>query len=200
MVTETDFGHQDTREKEVFDIEKNKRPHPSVNWLIPAALISASLIVAGIFMGNVTHRAKTPSIYGTASGRTNTMDNSLDAFDRITIDSDGQVFLTRTIEIDDGTVSLSANGIAKEKVGKFQLSFDRNTMKYDEASEKVLSPKGKEIPAKKLLDKKITYRKKDILPDIIHASYKRPVNGKSKWVSSELSREGSPDTYPRTTK
>ena len=197
---ETEIGQENTQEIALFNIEKNKCPRPSVNWLIPAVVIGVLLITAGVFLGLVIHRANTPSIYGTASGRTIAIYNDLDAFDRITVGNDGQVFLTRKFDIDEGTVFLNAKGIAKEKVGKFLLKFDRTTMRYDKDSERVMSPKGKEIAARKLLDKKIAYKKSDVLPNIIHASYKRPVNGRSKWVSAELSRDESPDIYPTTRK
>jgi hypothetical protein len=197
---ETEIGQENTQEIALFNIEKNKCPRPSVNWLIPAVVIGVLLITAGVFLGLVIHRANTPSIYGSASGRTIALYNDLDAFDRITVENDGQVLLTRKFDIDEGTVFLSASGIAKEKAGKFLLKFDRTTMKYEGNSERVLNPKGKEIAAKKLLDSKIVYRNKDVLPNIILASYKRHVNGKSKWVSAELSRDDSTDIYSSTSK
>lgn len=191
-MTEAEIGHKDAQEMELFDIEKNKCSRPEVKWLFPAAVIGAVLISVGVLLGIVIHRANTPSIYGSASGKTTTVDNDLEAFDRIAIDNDALVILSRKLDKDGGVVSLSAKGVAKEKAGKFLLKIDRSTMEYEKGSAKVLNPRGKEISAKKLLDNKIIFKKKDIRPDFIYATYKRPVNGKSKWVRVKLSREDTP--------
>ena len=69
-MTEAEIGHKDAQEMELFDIEKNKCSRPEVKWLFPAAVIGAVLISVGVLLGIVIHRANTPSIYGSASGKT----------------------------------------------------------------------------------------------------------------------------------
>lgn len=169
-------------EKKDDDNLLKKKYWEPVKFEIPMAIIGVVLICIGAIWGSHIHKKNLPSMMGTYVGNPGLPeDYDTDSSDSIIINSYNTVSLYRKFYFTDTNgdkhyVVICANeGTCDERIRKYRIKFDGLSMKYM-TNYSPQNEKGKEIPPRKFMDKKVIIPKKTISSNSMNIKYKRGVN------------------------